>query len=137
MSVALRQAGVGDVVAELAPPPTTPEQLARYAFVSGDSNPLHLDLTFARLAGFDNLVVHGMFGMAQLGRLLTDTVAPEQIQTFSARFCAVVLVGESVSYSATLAARDDTSCVLALEAVTGAGVVAIKGEARVALAPGA
>lgn len=136
MSARLRQALPGALVAELDPPPATPEQLALYARASGDSNPLHLDRDFARQAGFDDLVVHGMLGMAQLGRLLTETVAPEQILSFSARFIGVVLVGQAVHYRATLAARDGERCTLALEASTADGAVAIKGEAVLALAGG-
>ena len=122
---------IGKVVAVLRPAPSTPEDLARYAKASGDSNPLHLDLAFARKAGFDNLVVHGMLGMAHMGRLLTTHFPAESISTFSARFTAVSLVGEQMCYEATLTECDADGCRLDLVATTAAGVVSIRGEATI------
>lgn len=129
MSVRYTQADVGRIVASLSPRPSTPEDLALYAKASGDSNPLHLDAEFARKAGFGNLVVHGMLGMAHMGRLLTNTFPPASIKSFSARFSAVILAGEQVHYQATLAESDEAAYKLVLEATTAAGVVAIKGDA--------
>jgi acyl dehydratase len=120
---------LGSVIAVLNPEPSSAEELALYAQASGDMNPLHLDLLFARKAGFDNLVVHGMLGMAHMGRLLTNTFPSASIKSFSARFSAVILEGEQVCYQAMLVENDVDFCTLALEAVTPTGVVAIKGEA--------
>jgi acyl dehydratase len=132
----LHTAQVGDLVAAFTPPPTTVAGLALYAEASGDSNPLHLDLVFARSAGFDNLVVHGMLGMAHMGRLLTDTFGTEAIQVFDARFTAVVLAGAKVCYEARLSGVDGDSWSLALTATTEAGLLAITGAARVKMACG-
>ena len=122
---------IGSVVATLVPPPSNAAELARYARASGDTNPLHLDLDFARKAGFDNLVVHGMLGMAHMGRLLTNTFPAASISAFSARFSAVILAGEQVLYQATLVGIDGGQYRLSLEATTAAGVVAIKGDALI------
>lgn len=130
-AVDLRGAEIGAVLAALAPPPSDAADLARYARASGDSNPLHLDPAFARQAGFERLVVHGMLGMAHMGRLLSDTFPAASIKSFSARFRAVILAGEQVHYQATLAAREGRHCRLELSAVTAAGVLAISGEALV------
>lgn len=129
MSVDFTMEQVGSVVATLAPPPSSAEDLALYAKASGDTNPLHLDPAFARNAGFDNLVVHGMLGMAHMGRLLTNTFPAASIKSFSARFGAVILAGEQVRYLATLVEHGGDYYKLSLEATTTAGVVAIKGDA--------
>lgn len=129
MSTNFTNAEVGSVVATLSPPPSNAEDLTLYAKASGDTNPLHLELEFARKAGFDNLVVHGMLGMAHMGRLLTNTFPAASIKSFSARFSAVILAGEQVRYQATLVEHGDGFYMLSLEATTAAGVVAIKGDA--------
>ena len=125
---------IGTVVATLQPAPSTAEDLVLYAKASGDSNPLHLKLEFARKAGFDNLVVHGMLGMAHMGRLLTTHFPAATITSFSARFSAVILVGEQVCYQATLEECGPAFYRLALVATTAAGVVAIKGDAVIGIA---
>lgn len=129
MSVTFTPADVGEVIATLTPRPAVAEDLALYAKASGDMNPLHLDIEFARNAGFDDLVVHGMLGMAHMGRLLTNMFSPESIKSFSARFTAVILAGEQVCYRATLVESDGDFYTLSLEAKTAAGSVVIKGDA--------
>jgi acyl dehydratase len=131
MSIDFTMDQVGTVVVTLAPPPAAAADLAAYAKASGDTNPLHLDPAFARKAGFDDLVVHGMLGMAHMGRLLTNTFPAASIKAFSARFSAVILVGEAVCYQATLVEHGVDFYKLALKATTAAGVVAITGDAVV------
>lgn len=127
----LLSAAPGSIIAQFSPLPSTPEDLVRYAHASGDSNPLHLDLEFARQAGFDNLVVHGMLNMAHLGRLLTERLPAERIRSFSARFEGVVLVGQRVTYRASLAERTSDGFQLALEGLLLNGVRVISGQAFV------
>jgi acyl dehydratase len=129
MSVDIAIAKIGSVVATLAPPPSSAADLARYARASGDSNPLHLDPEFARKAGFDNLVVHGMLGMAHMGRMLTNAFPLASIRSFTARFSAVILAGEPVRYQATLVEKGGDVFKLSLEAIAASRVVAIKGDA--------
>jgi 3-hydroxybutyryl-CoA dehydratase len=40
-----------------------PAQIERYAELSGDYNPLHMDAEFARSAGFDDVIAHGPIGL--------------------------------------------------------------------------
>ena len=131
MSRIFTSADVGEVIATLTPRPIVAEDLVLYANASGDMNPLHLDIEFAREAGFDNLVVHGMLGMAHMGRLLTYMFSPVSIKSFSARFTAVILAGEQVCYRATLLESDGDFYRLSLDAKTTAGTVVIKGDAIV------
>jgi hypothetical protein len=64
-----------------------------------------------------------------MGRLLTNTFPVASIRSFTARFSAVILVGEQVLYQATLVDCGVDFYKLALVATTAAGVVAIKGDA--------
>jgi len=122
---------VGSVVATLQPAPSTAEELVMYSNASGDTNPLHLKLEFAKKAGFDNLVVHGMLGMAHMGRLLTSHFPAAAIASFLVRFSAVILVGEQVNYQATLEECGNEFYRLALVATTTTGGVVMKGEATI------
>jgi acyl dehydratase len=75
-------------------PKITRTTLALYADASGDTNPVHIDLDAAHAAGFDDVFVHGMLVMAYMGRAITDTVPPERMRLFTARFVAITHVGD-------------------------------------------
>jgi acyl dehydratase len=122
------------LIAEFNSKPITGEDLALYARASGDLNPLHLERAFAQQAGFEDVIVHGMLGMAFLGRLLSKHFPPESLRSFSARFAAAVPVGSALHCRAHLAERNETTATLALEGVIAStGVVAVSGTATIAL----
>lgn len=134
MSIDLDIAAPGSLVAEYTTAPITREMLAQYAEASGDFNPLHLDSAFARQAGFDDVIAHGMLGMALLGKLLTDHFPASAILSYGARFVAIVPSGQSLHCQLRLEARAAGSAALSLAALLAGGTVAISGQARVAMA---
>ncbi|MBW4332320.1 MaoC family dehydratase N-terminal domain-containing protein [Stakelama sp. CBK3Z-3] len=80
---------------------TRPGQALLYR-LSGDRNPLHSDPAFARRAGFDRPIMHGMctFGMAC--RAILRTYAdfdPLAFVRMGVRFSAPVFPGESISFA--------------------------------------
>ena len=77
-------------------PPLTRTTLALYAGASGDHNPIHIDIDFARAAGMPDVFAHGMLSMAWLGRLLTDWAPQRDLREFSVRFTAMTHVGERI-----------------------------------------
>jgi acyl dehydratase len=67
--------------------------LVRYAGASGDFNPIHWNQRFATEVGLPDVIAHGMFTMAQAGRLLTDWVGdPAAVDEFGVRFTKPVVV---------------------------------------------
>lgn len=48
----------------------TSEQISAFATLSGDRNPLHMDADYARGAGFDGRIAHGLLIGAKLSGLL-------------------------------------------------------------------
>lgn len=50
------EVAVGDRLPPLTPPPITRQILAVYCGASGDHNPVHVDLDFARAAGLDDVI---------------------------------------------------------------------------------
>src|SRR5882762_8281817 len=66
------QVKVGDAIKPIVLPPISRHQLALYCGGSGDHNPIHVDLDFAKKFGFKDVFAHGMLSMGFLGRLVTS-----------------------------------------------------------------
>lgn len=128
---------LGDHLPALNYPPLSRQTLALFAGASGDHNPIHIDLDFARAAGHPDVFAHGMLGMARLGRLLTRTVQQVALRHFAVRFTAVTHVGDALNCGGEVFERfvedGEARARLALTAQTADGVVTLRGEAVVAL----
>lgn len=84
-----------DLVATLG---IRPEQAALYR-LCGDRNPLHVDPEFARAAGFERPILHGLCTWGAVAGQLVRTVCsgdPARLTAFEARFTAPVLPGETL-----------------------------------------
>ena len=132
---------VGDALPELVLPPVSRQTLALFAGASGDHNPIHLDLDFARAAGFPDVFAQGMLGMAWLGRLLTGWLPQSQLREWSVRFTAVTHVGDRLTCRGrvveklpTAGAADEPRVRVAVEMVDATGDVKIAGSALLAVA---
>jgi acyl dehydratase len=128
---------IGDELPPLAVPPLTRATLALYASASGDSNPIHIDVDFARAAGMPDVVAHGMLSMAWLGRLLTDWAPQRYLREFSVRFSAMTQVGERIICTGRVTEkleRDGERLVrVALATANEAGELKVSGDAYLAL----
>ena len=83
---------VGDTLPPLALPPISRHQLALYCGGSGDHNPIHVDIDFAKKFGFKDVFAHGMLSMAFLGRLVTSYVPQAQVRKLGTRFTSITWV---------------------------------------------
>ena len=88
---------VGTALPPLVLPPITRHLLALYCGASGDHNPIHVDLDFARAAGMPDVFAHGMLSAAWLGRLLTRWVPQQALRALDIRFAALTRVGETIT----------------------------------------
>lgn len=52
----------------------TEEEVEQYAVVSGDNNPIHLDIEAAKQQGFSNKIVHGMLTSAKVLRMVSNEI---------------------------------------------------------------
>jgi acyl dehydratase len=80
---------------------TLPDQALVYR-LSGDRNPLHSDPEFAKLAGFDRPILHGLCTYGFTGRALLHTLCDGQVERFksmSVRFSKPVWPGDALSVS--------------------------------------
>ena len=128
---------VGERIVHKAFPPITRHRLALYCGASGDHNPIHVDLDFARQAGFSDVFSHGMLVMAYLGQALTDAVNPSRIRSFSTRFAAITQLGAKLTCEGTVTELFEDECEkrakLALTTKDQNGEVKLAGEAIIAV----
>jgi acyl dehydratase len=90
---------VGDTLKPLVLPPISRHQLALYCGGSGDHNPIHVDIDFAKKFGFKDVFAHGMLSMAFLGRLVTSYVPQAQVRKLGTRFTSITWVGDVITVS--------------------------------------
>ena len=76
----------------------TQDQINRYAEVSGDHNPVHLDAEFASQSTFGRIVVHGMLVLAFISEMLTKEFGKEWLDSgrLKVRFRAPVYPDDRV-----------------------------------------
>lgn len=96
---------VGDELPPLELPPLTRQMLAVYCGASGDHNPVHVDIDFARAAGLDDVIAHGMLVMAWSGRVLTAWVPQLAIRSFDARFLNPTRIGDVITARAVVSEK--------------------------------
>lgn len=129
---------VGDRLPSLQLPPVDRATLALFGGASGDHNPIHIDLDFARRSGMPDVFAQGMLGMAWLGRLITQWAPQARLRQYDARFAGITHLGNAMTCSGEVVELidiDGEAC--ARVAVTSAnqyGQNKIVGEAIVALA---
>ena len=137
MALSYDSVKVGDALPPLSLPPLSRATLALYAGASGDHNPIHIDIDFARAAGMPDVFAHGMLSMAWLGRLLTNWVPQRDIREFNVRFSTMTHVGEQIVCTGRVVEmqeRDGERLIrVAVATANEAGEVKVSGDALVAL----
>ncbi|SAL15035.1 bifunctional enoyl-CoA hydratase/phosphate acetyltransferase [Caballeronia choica] len=96
---------VGDRLPSLALPAIDRTTLALYCGASGDHNPIHIDIDFARKARMPDVFAHGMLSAAYLGRLLTGWVPQQQIRNVSVRFTGITHLGNQPTCTGEVAEK--------------------------------
>jgi acyl dehydratase len=124
----------GEKLPALAIGPFRAADLAAYSQASGDSNPLHLDLAFARSFGFPARPAHGMRLLAAFEPLLRDWRPDLALIGLRGQFLTPVLEDEGATLSARVAKIEPGEtgfiAILRLMAHTRRGAPALMGEAR-------
>jgi acyl dehydratase len=76
---------------------TLPQQALLYR-LSGDKNPLHADPEFAKMAGFDQPIIHGLCSYGIVCKAIVDAALdgdPTRVARYQARFRGVGFPGET------------------------------------------
>jgi acyl dehydratase len=115
--------------------------LVQYCGASGDYNVIHWNERIATAVGLPNVIAHGMFTMAEAGRVVTDWAGdPGAVVEYGVRFSSPVVVpdddkGATLQVSGTVAEKlDGNRVAVDLDARVGDSVVLAKARAVVELA---
>jgi 3-hydroxybutyryl-CoA dehydratase len=114
----------------------TETDIANFAGVSGDTNPLHLNAEFAANTRFKQRIAHGMLSAAYISTLIgTRLPGPGCLYiSQTLRFTAPVRIGDTVIATATVTDIDTTRRRVKLSTVCRVGdTVVVDGEAETLL----
>jgi acyl dehydratase len=117
----------------------TDELVRKFAEVSGDYNPIHLDEEFAKTTRFGRRIAHGMLSGAFISAVLGYEFKERKIVYLSQtmKFTAPVYLEDTVTATATVSAIREDRGIVTLETVctNQDGHVLVKGEAAVMILP--
>jgi acyl dehydratase len=78
--------------------PIIRKQLVDYASASGDYNKLHYDEAFAKNAGLEGPIAHGMLVMALVGSYITDWAKGGVLKDFKIRFSGMTKENDTLTF---------------------------------------
>ena len=115
----------------------TDELIRKFADVSGDYNPIHLDEGFAKTTRFGRRIAHGMLSGAFISAVLGTEFKERKIVYLSQtmRFAAPVFLGDTVTARGTITKIREEKGIVTLETVctNQNDEVVVTGEAMVML----
>jgi len=112
----------------------TEADIAAFAAVSGDTNPLHMDEAYAATTAFKGRIAHGMLGASFISAILgNDLPGPGSVYlNQSLRFRRPIRIGDVVTARVSVAVIDADKARVTLETLCLVdGKAAIEGEAVV------
>lgn len=128
---------VGQELPSLTLPPVDRTMLALFAGASGDHNPIHIDLDFARKSGMPDVFAQGMLGLAWMCRLLTTWAPQSRLRKVDARFAGITHLGHVITCRGKVAelveVNGERCARVELSTSNQYGQTKIAGEALVAL----
>jgi acyl dehydratase len=84
----------GDKIPPVKKDPITQIQLVRYSGASGDFNPIHTVPEYAKEAGLNGTIAHGMLVMGMLGQMITGWVGVKPVVKYGVSFRAITNIGD-------------------------------------------
>ena len=113
----------------------TDELIRKFADVSGDYNPIHLDEEAAKKTRFGRRIAHGMLSGAFISAVLGYEFSERKIVYLSQslKFTAPVFIGDTVTATATVTNIREDKPIVTLETIctNQNGELLVKGEAVV------
>ena len=93
----------------------------RYAGASGDFNPIHIDVDFAKSVGLPQNILHGLYSMAQVARACTSAAGgdPRSLRRLSVQFRGMGLPEQEIHVTGSVAEERDGVTVVQAEAKQG------------------
>jgi acyl dehydratase len=108
----------------------------RYAGASGDFNPIHIDVDFAKSVGLPQNILHGLYSMAQVARACTNAAGgdPRSLRRLSVQVRGMGLPEQEIVVSGEVKEEDGERVLVAAEAVQGGKRIIRNAEAELAIA---
>jgi acyl dehydratase len=104
----------------------------RYAGASGDFNPIHIDVEFAKSVGLPQNILHGLYSMAQVARACTNAAGgdPRSLRRLSVQFRGMGLPEQEIVVTGSVKEERDGGVLVAAEAVQGENRIIRNAEAE-------
>jgi acyl dehydratase len=122
----------GDALEELR---VTPDKYVphRYAGASGDFNPIHIDREFAQAVGLPSNILHGLYGMAQVGRAVQAAAGgdPRRVRRLAVQFRGMGFPEQEIVVSGTVSSVGDGRAVVSVEAAQADNRIIRNAEAEI------
>ena len=113
----------------------TDEVIRKFAEVSGDYNPIHLDEEFAKTTRFGKRIAHGMLSGAFISAILGNEFQGRTVIYLSQtlKFTAPVFIGDTVTATATITNIREDKNIVTLETIctNQDGETLVKGESAI------
>jgi 3-hydroxybutyryl-CoA dehydratase len=117
----------------------TDELVRKFADVSGDYNPIHLDDEFAAKTRFGKRIAHGMLGASFISAVLGYKLSENKIiyLSQSLKFTAPVFIGDTVTAKAVVKEIREDKPIVTIETTceNQSGETVITGEAKIMVLP--
>jgi acyl dehydratase len=126
---------VGDQIPELK---VTPDKYLphRYAGASGDFNPIHIDVEFAKMVGLPSNILHGLYSMGIVARANAQGIAggdPRALKRLSVQFRGMGLPEQEIAVTGTVKSVEGDTVVVETVAAQGDNQIIRNAEAELEL----
>ena len=127
----------GEALPTLIKDPITQTQLVRYSGASGDFNPIHTIPEYAKEAGLDGTIAHGMLIMGILGQLVSNWAGIKAVKKYGVSFKGMTKPGDVLTASGAVKKKYDKEgehlidCNIKIEDQTGD--LKVEGKVTIAL----
>ena len=107
----------------------------RYAGASGDFNPIHIDVDFAKQVGLPSNILHGLYTMAQVARANVNASGgdPRRLRRLSVQFRGMGFPEQEIVVTSTVREAADGRIVTDTVAAQGDSRIIRNAEAELAL----
>jgi acyl dehydratase len=104
----------------------------RYAGASGDFNPIHIDVDFAKQVGLPSNILHGLYTMAQVARANLNAAGgdPRALKRLSVQFRGMGFPEQEITVTGSVKEETGGRVVIATEAEQGGNKIIKNAEAE-------
>jgi 3-hydroxybutyryl-CoA dehydratase len=110
----------------------------RYAGTSGDFNPIHIDVDFAKQVGLPSNILHGLYTMAQVARANVNAAGgdPRSLKRLSVQFRGMGFPEQEITVTGKVKEElEDGRVIVETEAAQGGKRIIRNAEAELAQPP--